>query len=106
MSKKFLRNFQKSCDLRRKNRTYRAKGTVRASAALPEAVQELYHTDNRRWNEHDRVQYSVWVYALGCLFRPLPLEVKAEIQQVWRIVQQTDIVLCALVDYNKMEEFL
>ena len=28
-SKNFLRNFQKSCDLRRKNRTYGMKGTIR-----------------------------------------------------------------------------
>ncbi len=45
MLENFLRNFQKSCDQRRKNRTYRAKGTVRALAALPEVVQELHHTD-------------------------------------------------------------
>lgn len=50
-------------------------------------VQELHHTDSRRWNEHVRIQYSVWVYVLDCLFRPLFLEAATENQQESRIAR-------------------
>ena len=43
----------------------------------------------RRWNNDDRVQYSVWVCALVCLFRSLFLEVAIEIQQALRIIHRT-----------------
>lgn len=49
----------------------------------------------RRWNEHNCVQYSVWIYALGCLFRPLLLNIKTEIQQVWRVTLFEKQTLCA-----------
>ena len=62
------------------------KRTVCPSAVVPESGMVLNYR-YRRWNSDDRVQYSVWVYALVCLLRPLLLEAPIENQQARRIAQ-------------------
>ena len=41
-------------------------------------LHELQNTDTGGGIGYDGVQYSVWVYALVCLFLPLFVEVKIE----------------------------
>ena len=50
-----------------------------------DGLHELQNTDTGGGIGYDGVQYSVWGYALACLFLPLFVEVAIENQQVPRI---------------------
>ena len=55
-----------------------------------------------RWNNDDRVQYSVWVYALVCLFRTLFLEAPTKNQQDRRIAHTNIVRTMRLVCTSKL----
>ena len=68
-----------------------------APLLLSDGRHELQNTDTGGGIGYDGVQYSVWDFALVCLFRPLLLEAPIKNQQARRIAHTITIRLCAVI---------